>query len=405
MKILYLSNHRYDFSLKSTYNNGGWIESLTESISKIKDFDVNIAYFAKRNSPAMKIDGIKFYPVDFNNKLFIDRVKRYFELDKPLRKKQTLALIDKIKPDIIHIFGMECFACDFIEEIKSKSDVILHIQGFLMPIYNSFFPPYSLYSFKNFFRAYKKLKSRAFNSLKTIKNIKYYSGRTEWDRNLIDFYSKNYAYFNINEILRSEFYESDKWTIKDNNIIIITSTISDVIYKGLDIIFKTSKLLIKKKINFRWNIIGLNYNSFTIKFYEKNFRTKCNDLNIYPLGICNTKEIINNLLKSNLYVHPSYIENSCNSLCEALMLGLPTISNNVGGISSFINNMENGELIPSNDPSLLAARIITICNDKKIQQTYSRNARKSSLNRHNKKSIILSTVKMYNEINSKKYEK
>lgn len=404
MKILYLSNHRYDFSLKSNYNNGGWIESLTSSISQLDDFDVSVAYFAKRNSPNIKIGNINFFPIDFNNHLFFDRVKRYLGLDKSLRKKQTIDLIDKIKPDIIHIFGLECYACDFIKEINFKSKITLHIQGVLFPIYNSFFPPYFLYKYKFFLRPYKTLKLRANKSFDTIKMVKNFSGRTDWDRNIINFFSKNHSYFKIDEILRNEFYESNKWSLKSDDIdssIIITTTISDVLYKGLDVIFKTSLLLKQQKIKFRWNLIGLHNDSTTIKFYEKNFKKKCSDLNIYPLGVCNTNTIIENLLNSNLYVHPSYIENSCNSVCEALILGVPTISSNVGGISSFIKDKENGELVPSNDPTLLAARIIKIYGDKTIQQTYSENARNSSLKRHNIEDIISLTVKMYNEIISK----
>ena len=101
MKIPYLSNHRYDFSLQSTYNNGGWIESLTSSISELKGFDVSVAYFAKRNSPNIRVGQINFYPVDFNNQLFLDRVKRYFSLDKSLRKKQTIDLMNKLRNGVI----------------------------------------------------------------------------------------------------------------------------------------------------------------------------------------------------------------------------------------------------------------------------------------------------------------
>jgi glycosyltransferase involved in cell wall biosynthesis len=399
MKILYLSNHRYDFSLKSTYNNGGWIESLTTEISKLNDFNVSIVYLANKKSINLTIDQINFFPVEFNNQSYLDRIKRYFGLDKSFRKKQTIDLIDLIKPDIIHIFGMECYACDFIEEITSRSKTLIHIQGILYPISNSFFPSFPYLFNRKMFKSYKNLKLRAFNSLNTINTVKNFSGRTDWDKNIIDLFSDNHTYYNINEIIRNEFYEANKWVLKNTNTyIIITSTISDVLYKGLDIIFNTAQLLIQKKIKFKWNVIGLTKNSDTVRFYEKHFNKKGIDINIHFLGVCKANEIIQNLLNSTLFVHPSYIENSSNSICEALLLGVPTIATNVGGISSFIKDKENGELVPSNDTCLLAARIIKISQDQSIMKIYSDNSRKVSIKRHNIESIVNSTANMYNKI-------
>ena len=248
-------------------------------------------------------------------------------------------------------------------------------------------------------KSYKNLKLRAFNSLNTINTVKNFSGRTDWDKNIVDLFSDNHTYFNINEIIRNEFYEANKWVLKNiNTNIIITSTISDVLYKGLDIIFKTAQLLIQKKIKFKWNVIGLTKNSDTVRFYEKHFNKKGIDINIHFLGVCNANEIIQNLLNSTLFVHPSYIENSSNSICEAQLLGVPTIATNVGGISSFIKDKENGELVPSNDTCLLAARIIKISQDQSIMKIYSDNSRKVSIKRHNIESIVNSTANMYNKI-------
>ena len=49
-------------------------------------------------------------------------------------------------------------------------------------------------------------------------------------------------YYQAGELLRSTFYQSEKWTYEEKNKIILTSTISPVMYKGLDLIFKNCQI-------------------------------------------------------------------------------------------------------------------------------------------------------------------
>ena len=44
--------------------------------------------------------------------------------------------------------------------------------------------------------------------------------------------------------------------------------------------------------------------------------------------------MIDNLLQSNIFVQPSVIGNSPNSLMEAVFLNVPSVAANVGGVSS-----------------------------------------------------------------------
>ena len=47
-------------------------------------------------------------------------------------------------------------------------------------------------------------------------------------------------------------------------------------------------------------------------------------------------------LKSHMYLCPSAIENSPNSLGEAMLLGVPCVAADVGGISSIFENGKDG---------------------------------------------------------------
>ena len=73
-----------------------------------------------------------------------------------------------------------------------------------------------------------------------------------------------------------------------------------------------------------------------LKFYEKELNLNHKKLGIKCIGFKNEQELKNLISTSDLFIHPSYIDNSPNSICEAQILGLPVIACNVGGISSII---------------------------------------------------------------------
>jgi len=229
-------------------------------------------------------------------------------------------------------------------------------------------------------------------------------GRTDWDKSISAFLSPSSAYFHVDEVLRDAFYVAPQWKYLKTKKIIITSTLSDSPYKGLDLVIKTAILLIKEEVDFDWRIIGLNNHSTNVQILEKKFKIKCQSINIDLLGVKKAEEIIDLLLETTIYVHSSYIDNSPNSLCEALLMGVPAISTNVGGISSLINDGKDGLLVPSNDPYLLASKITQLTKDEKHMISISKQARDKAQKRHSKEDILnqlIDTYKYLSQLNKK----
>ena len=65
-------------------------------------------------------------------------------------------------------------------------------------------------------------------------------------------------------------------------------------------------------------------------------------------------------LSANVFVLPSVMENSPNILGEAMLLGLPCIAADVGGVSSMLHAPEEGLLYQSSAPYVLAQDICQI---------------------------------------------
>ena len=71
-------------------------------------------------------------------------------------------------------------------------------------------------------------------------------------------------------------------------------------------------------------------------------------------GSLNAQQMKERYLKSQVFVLPSSIENSPNSLGEAMLLGVPCIASDVGGVRCLMTHGVEGLIYPADDPHLLA---------------------------------------------------
>lgn len=235
---------------------------------------------------------------------------------------------------------------------------------------------------------------------KIFEHVKYYMGRTCWDKAVTKVCNPERVYFHVDEALRPAFIEGvNHWTLNEKNsskLRLVTIGCS-TLYKGLDMMIKTAIQLKKLGIDFEWNVIGHIPNEFR-KMVEYKEKKKFKDCNINILGFQSPEFISELLCNSSMYVHTAYIENSPNSLCEAQIIGVPIVSTNVGGISSLVSDGIDGVLIPANDPYRMAFEIAELFADKERMERYSTKGMERAKERHNPKNIARDLLNCYNTI-------
>jgi glycosyltransferase involved in cell wall biosynthesis len=79
----------------------------------------------------------------------------------------------------------------------------------------------------------------------------------------------------------------------------------------------------------------------------------------------------------DIYVNCSTIDGLPTSLLEALAVGLPVVTTNVGGIGEIITDGVNGLLVRANDPIGLADRLIELVESPELAAKLSENAKQS----------------------------
>lgn len=421
MRILWLSstNGLFQQVSSSSYSGGGWISSLQQIVMKEKEIQLGFAFLSNQYSQKEYKEGVTYYPIHVSPKTKIAKLKGYYGGYKYINEEEHVSkihmIIQDFNPDIIHLFGIESKLATILG--KTQIPVVVHLQGLLAPYDNAFFPvninrssflfPFSINEWimrNGYIHAKNIIHIRGEREKKLFKKVNYTMGRTNWDYQVSSFLAPNSKYFHVNEVLRNPFYQKAglwQWNNK-NNKMVITSTLSNTIYKGLDLILKTAQLLKSEtKIDFQWNIIGIPSQAKIIHFFERTLHIKSKDVNIHYQGVLSANELCEVLLKSHVYVHPSYIDNSPNSLCEAQLLGLPVIGTYVGGIPSLIQDYENGILVPANAPFELAFHLKKLYNNKELANTIGRQAYLTANQRHDREKIITSLKATYQTIINK----
>ena len=327
-----------------------------------------------------------------------------------LARTALLGVIDEFKPDIIHCFGSEWPYGAIAENVDIP--VVIHMMGFLN-IYYSSIDMANGRTFEESVRhaLWRKLPfgKRNHNAAKTkceeyaafersvMKANRYFMGRTNWDRNIVKHYSPGSRYFNVSECIHYPFMrDASSWRYHfDGNLKLLTVSSADG-RKGIEIILRTAKLLKELVgIDFEWHIAG---NKEFFDHFERRCGICHDDVNIRLLGILEAESVADELKSADLFIHPSIIDNSPRTICEAQLIGCPVIASNVGGVPQLVDNGVTGFLYPYNEPHTLAFLISDLMEQRDTLTEVSETASRIARERHDPARIASQIFNIYREV-------
>lgn len=388
----------------------GWQDSLENIVRGCKDIELSIAFDATdiKGAKEKEVDGVHYYPLIAQDNVIDRKFRNKYSAWNRSNKiiPQAVKLIEQIKPDIIQVFGSEW---EFGQVARyTDIPVVLHMQGCIAPYNNALYPPgYSIndervfagLNLKRQFWIWKYdhyNKTRAELEQSNFKAVKYYMGRTEWDRQLVELFHPGARYFFCSEALRPFFIaNAQTWQPKTNKKVRLITTGCDRHWKGMDILLKTAHILKQNGFNFEWLVAGKMGQQKVIERKEHLFFS---ENNIKILGYIKADKLTEYLLSSDIYVHTAYIDNSPNAICEAQYLGLPIISTFVGGIPSLFEDKKGGVFLPANASENMAYEIMSLSKDKMRQQQYSTYNVKIARERHKPINILHDLLTCYRAI-------
>ena len=244
---------------------------------------------------------------------------------------------------------------------------------------------------------------RGINEIKIIKKVNAVIGRTTWDYANTKAINPKEEYYHNNEVLRTSFY-TDKWDI--NNCERYTLFCSQAGYpiKGAHFLVKTIAILKQRYPKVKLFIAGENilneglrtsgYAKYLSKLIKK---YKISD-NVTFTGILSENEMKEKMLRSHIFVLPSAIENSSNSLGEAMILGMPCVATNTGGTMDILEHRKEGYLYPYTEPAMCANYISDFFQNDDLCIAMGKNARETALRRHDPNKNVKNYIELYEKM-------
>lgn len=415
MKVLWLTNNACSALelLEPTNSRGGWLVSLEKELSHHDEIDLHVGFYHKTYIVPFRHDQTTFYPLGRNySKNKVTRyIGRIFSSQHNDQKEIKIikSLIDKLQPDIIHVHGTEeNFG---LIQGHTRIPIVISIQGLLNPCLEKFFSGIPSHitrryeslvdklAFRTARSSYRKLKKGTDRERVILKNAQYIIGRTGWDRAITRLLSPGSTYFEGQEMLRPSFNAKTRHKTPLNRTIKLLTVSGNSLYKGFEMIVKTSKLLKEfPDFDFVWLVAGVDRNSYSVRIVMKWLNVDLEKIGIRLLGNQTEPQLADLLTNSHIFCQVSHIENSSNSLCEAMMIGLPIIATNVGGTNSLLESKKEGLLIQEGDSYALAGAIIETNNNMKNKISQAKKAKQRAVYRHNKQAIVNELISNYNNI-------
>lgn len=404
MRIVWFTNiilpdFAYSLGLNGV-NQGGWLPSLVSAVRK----------FAPSIELTVVCEGIQ------RRESIISGV-RYVMMPR----SEVKAFIRSEKPDVIHIHGTEGNWAAMPKDTWGSVPTVASLQGIIQgyyPHYTGNLLPREVKSIWNWpnilltrysvFRGGEVWRTkRSAGELRAFKNIKAFLGRTEWDKAWTKYLAPEAKYFHVGEILRAPFYEGGRTEATIVPHTIYCGASMGYPLKGGHWLLRAVAALKKKypdvklrvanatKVKLARGLLGWIKQGEYHRYLAKLIRELGIEKNVDLLPSLTAEQVAEELKKAEVFVLPSMCENSPNSLGEAMLMRCPAIATDVGGTKTILKDCEQGVLVPSGDPAILAYHIDQFFEHPEQARQYAKVAQADAETRYDPHTVVKQLMDAY----------
>jgi len=390
---------------------GGWVMSMAKALRKEETVKIHIAAISTLVSEYTTLEGesIIYHAIPKGK----GDTKYNTDYEDAYRR-----ICNDINPDVVHIHGTEFPHALAALRACGKERVVVSLQGLVSIIarYNTggitTWEALKNVTFHDFVRGgiirqQRHMYKSGEYEIAVLKEAKYVIGRTSFDREHAWAVNSGIKYYHCDEILREEFYNSGYWEYSKCSPYSIFMSQSAFPIKGVHKVVEALGIVKQHHPSVHLRVAGqdLTYrdgcwkDELRLTGYGKIVRKliKKYDLSeqIFFTGRLNADDMIKEYLNANLFLCPSSIENSPNSLAEAQILGVPSIGSYAGGIPDMMRGKEDF-LYRFDDVEMLAYKICSVFELKeKCENALFRMAVRE---RHNPERITRELVEIYRNL-------
>ncbi len=403
--------------------SGGWLEGCFNRLTKERtDITLGICMPVPENVGKCRVEigGVIFYG-------FAENTLAPHEYDSALEGRFNEILYD-FKPDLAHVFGTEfAHTLAFAKVYKRPSRLLIGLQGLCGRIADVYMAdlPYSVQRGRtirdrirndSLRQQQANFRKRARMEAQALKLAMHITGRTAFDRDAAAEINPDAVYHPMNETLRSAFYEGS-WDPKTMVPHTVFVSQGDYPLKGLHFMLLAMPEILESFPDAHLYVAGdslignvgrdrnirrryplalsiTEYGAYLRRIIRKEHLTG----HVTMLGRLSAEEMKEQFLKANAYCCPSVLENSPNSMCEAMLLGTPVVAAKVGGVPSLISDGDEGILFPAGRVDELAEAVKTYFFEPSIGQMLGQAASARARVTHNPDTNFKRLIGIYRSI-------
>ncbi len=411
----YAIAHNLQYSIREGWLTG-CLNRIVENKKDDEQIDLGICFPAEGEiaSSSEKIGDVTYYGFkeDLNHpEVYDGTVENRFHV-----------ILDDFNPDIVHIFGTEFpHSLAMLRAFGNPDRTLLGIQGVCSVIASKYMAglPEEIQKSATFrdrlkedslMQQQEKYKVRAEYEREAIMLTGNITGRTSFDRNETAGINPSAKYFPMNETMRPCFYMG-KWSEKKAVPHSIFLSQGDYPLKGFHFMLSAMPRILEKYPDAHLyvagnNIIGKGQSKYPYflraSAYGKYLKSLISRYKLKKkvtmVGMLSDTQMKEQMLKSSLFVCPSIIENSPNSLAEAMLLGVPVVAARTGGIPDMLSENKDGVLFESGNVEDLAKSILQMWDEPVIAAVYGDNASAHARITHNADTNYATLIEIYKSV-------
>lgn len=374
--------------LAPVHYNGGrnihpapWVSSLAKSLQDSGDARITILNYQPRLEKdiiSFEQDGIEFVFLK-TPKPKVDYLTMYKKRIQIMRRYVQERLPEF---DIIHVHGSEHQYEAVVHDLDIP--VVMSMQGILSE-YIKHLKNKSSYTYISWLLSSKYEKNY-------LSKVHEFMCRTSFDTGFVRKYSPQARVHEHWEMLRPPFFQ-DLFS-RDRNYLLHMGGTNPL--KGISQLLQAYNL-VRLHSDIKLKLVG-NCDPEVIEqiILHHDLRNFTMD-DLELMGMLTAEGLAKTFSECYALVHPSLIDNSPNSVCEAQVAGLPVIATNVGGVGSLIDHGHTG-LLTDLDPMNIATSINKLIADRDLHEHLSVNSRKEARIRHDPSIIHNSTLEIYQKV-------
>ena len=196
-----------------------------------------------------------------------------------------------------------------------------------------------------------------------------------------------------NAVNTKRFMPSDKDERRDALVVWTGRFVPE---KGLPYLVEAAKLVVEKRKNVRFLLVGYGPLKTKIKKLAYDYGLLDRFLNI--IGPVGRDKIPSILGKASIFAFPSLSEGQPISVLEAMACGLPVVCSDIPGLREVVRHRINGLVVPARNSPALSNALLTLLSDEDLRKTMGQNSRRLALSKYSWQVVVNQLEKVYSEL-------